>query len=131
VSAEGGNPERITTLGAETPDVTHRWPQVLPGGNAILYTAHDRVGDYQYARIVAQKLPSGPPTVVQRDGYYGRYVESGHLLYIHDGKLFAVPFDPRRLSTTGESRAVVSDVHSDSTLAGAQFDSRTKGRRST
>jgi serine/threonine-protein kinase len=39
VSAEGGDPEVLTKLDEEAGEVSHRWPQVLPGGKAVLYTA--------------------------------------------------------------------------------------------
>ena len=38
VRSDGGIPERITTL--TDGEITHRWPQVLPGGRAVIYTAH-------------------------------------------------------------------------------------------
>src|SRR5262245_6827231 len=38
VSQGGGEPQPLTTLSGG--DVTHRWPQVLPGGRAVLFTAH-------------------------------------------------------------------------------------------
>ena len=37
VSAAGGEPEELTTL--EEGEVTHRWPQFLPGDQQILFTA--------------------------------------------------------------------------------------------
>ena len=42
---------------------------------------------------------------VQRGGYFGRYLATsngaGHLIYIHQGTLFAVPFDLGRLEVRG------------------------------
>jgi len=38
VSASGGTPEAVTTLNAAAGERTHRWPQVLPGGDAVLFT---------------------------------------------------------------------------------------------
>src|SRR5207302_643790 len=51
----------------------------------------------------------GGPAAV-RGGYYGRYLTSGHLVYIRDGKLFAVPFDRNRLEVTGQSVAVLEGL---------------------
>jgi serine/threonine-protein kinase len=119
VPSEGGRPEAVTRL--DEAEMTHRWPQLLPEGNAVLYTAHGRAGDYDGAVIVAQALRGGKRIVVQEGGYHGRYARSGHLLYIHEGVLYAVPFDAERLSTTGVPRPVLEDVFSDSTMATAQF----------
>src|SRR5262249_20911481 len=61
-----------------------------------------------------------------RGGYFGRYLPTrgtrGHLVYIHDGTLFAVPFDPDRLVLEGTPEPIVDDIASDPTSGGGQFD---------
>jgi Tol biopolymer transport system component len=131
VSAEGGAPEPLTSL-AEG-EASHRWPQVLPGGRAVLYTASRSPASYKDANLVVQPLPTGAPKVVWSGGYYGRYLpsglgspkraerEGGHLVYIHDGTLFAVPFDLDRLTVTGQPVPALEGVTSNATSGGAQF----------
>jgi hypothetical protein len=41
-----------------------------------------------------------------RGGYYGRYVPSGHLLYVHQGTVYAAPMDVNRLELTGPAAPV-------------------------
>ena len=36
----GGLPKPLTQLDKQRKEVTHRWPQVLPGARAVLFTAH-------------------------------------------------------------------------------------------
>ena len=108
VSARGGKGETLTTLSEG--EVTHRWPQALPGGRGILFTAHTGPTAFDGANIVVQPLPAGAPKVVQRGGYYGHYVQTGHLIYMQGGRLFAAPFDLDRLQTTGEGVPVVEGV---------------------
>ena len=120
VSADvGGKPQPVTTLARE--EATHRWPQVLPGGKAVLYTAHTDIATFDEANIVIQPLPSGDPKIVQRGGYYGRYLPSGHVVYVHEGTLFAIPFDLNRLETTGPSVPVIAGIDSNN-VGGAHFD---------
>jgi Tol biopolymer transport system component len=119
VSSAGGKPETLTSL-AEG-EVTQRWPQVLPGGTAVLYTSSNSPGDFSEANLVVQPLPSGKRKTIQRGGYYGRYLPSGHLVYIHDGKLFAAPFDLDRLEITGQPVPALEDVASNADTGGAQF----------
>jgi serine/threonine-protein kinase len=38
VSKSGGAPEPISQLNADSGEVSHRWPHVLPGGEALLFT---------------------------------------------------------------------------------------------
>ncbi len=118
VSADGGTPQPATTLADD--EVTHRWPQVLPGARAILYTAHNRANNYADANIVVQTLPNGPRKIVQRGGSFGRYVPSGHLVYVHKGTLFAAPFDLVTLMT-GTGRPVIENIAETRSTGAAQF----------
>ena len=96
----GGTQEPVGTL-AEG-EGTQRWPQVLLGGRAVLFTASSGdVSGYNDANLVVQRLPDGAREVVQKGGFHGRYLSSGHLAFIHDGTLFAAPFDLEELRVTG------------------------------
>ena len=108
VSSDGGKPEPLTTLGEG--QVTHRWPQMLPGGKGVLFTAHTRVSGFDDANLEVQPLPTGARKVVQRGAFYGRYLPSGHLVYIRDGTLFAAPFDLDRLELTSPPVPVLEGV---------------------
>src|SRR5207245_7857752 len=39
VSSAGGTPQPLTTLDKQEGEITQRWPQVLPGGKAVLFTS--------------------------------------------------------------------------------------------
>jgi Tol biopolymer transport system component len=117
--AVGGVATPVTTL-AEGEGI-HAWPQVLPGGNAVLYTSSRVTSAYNDANIVVQPLPTGAPKVIQRGGYHGVYVRSGHILYVHDGALLAIPFDVDRLQPTGSAVRVLEGLGSNGITGGAQF----------
>jgi serine/threonine-protein kinase len=127
VSSAGGTPEPLTTLADE--ETTQRWPQVLPGGRGVLYTSQGGLvgSGFEDAALVVQPLPSGPRTIVQRGGYYGRYVPSGHLLYIREGTLLAAPFDLDRLAVTGSSVPVVEGIDIAAATGFAQFATADNG----
>jgi eukaryotic-like serine/threonine-protein kinase len=78
VRSAGGRPEPATTLGQG--EVAHRWPQVLPGANAILFAAFGTQGGIDASSIVARRLPDGPTKLVLRGAHYARYLRTGHLL---------------------------------------------------
>lgn len=121
VSAAGGVPEALTELDAEKSELTHRWPQVLPGGKAVLFTVHSSGSGFDAAWIEVLNLGSGERRVVHRGGTYARYVDSGHLIYMNQGTLFAMPFDLSSLSPTGSAAPVVEGVGS-SGQGGAYYD---------
>src|SRR5271170_5908697 len=49
ISAAGGTPAPITELQGE--EKTHRWPQILPGGKAILFTAQNSTVGFDDGKI--------------------------------------------------------------------------------
>jgi serine/threonine-protein kinase len=113
VSSSGGTPELVTREGSGRP----RFPQVLPGGNAVLYTRYAPGGT---AELMLQPLPAGERRMVLRGGY-GRYLRSGHLVYVQDATLFAVPFDLDRLALVGQPVPVLEGVAATQNMSGAQF----------
>ena len=125
VSSDGGTPAKLFDV-AEG-EASQRWPQVLPGGKAVIFTSPKVVGDFASSSIVAQTLPNGPRKVLIAPGYYARYVASGHLLFFRDRTLFAAPFDVDRLEMTGPAVPVVEDARSNANSGGAQFDVSTTG----
>ena len=119
VTSAGGKPEPLTSL-AEG-EVTQRWPQLLPGGKAVLFTGSGITGAFEDANLVVQPLPTGARKIVQRGGYHGRYLPSGHLVYIHAGTLFAAPFDLDRLEMTGQPVPALEGVTANDRSGSAQF----------
>ncbi len=115
IPAAGGDARPLTKLGPS--EQTHRWPQVLPGGRAVLYTASPSITGVENANILAADWKTGESKLVVRGGYYGRYLPGGYLLYIRQGVLLAAHFDISRLEVSGTAIPLVEDVAAD-TLAG-------------
>jgi Tol biopolymer transport system component len=120
VSSAGGTPESLTDLGEN--ESAQLWPQILPGGKAVLFTSIPLRGTDE-PQVVVQQLPKGNRKVVRRSAYSGRYLRSGHLVHIHNGTLFVEPFDLDRLEATGQAAAAIGNLSEDrsSTAGPAQF----------
>ena len=118
VSAVEGEPEPLTELSEG--ERSHRWPQFLPGGKAMLFTSAETEG-FGRANLEVVDLETGERQVVHRGGTYGRYVPTGHLVYLNAGALFAVPFDLDTLETTGSPLPVVENLAADG-QGGVSFD---------
>ena len=131
VPAAGGTPAAFGTLSQGA--TTQRWPDALPGGKAVLYTEHSGTTGFDEANIVVASVSAdasakaGPSKVVVPGAYYGRYVPSGHVVYIKQGTLFAVPFDPVRLETTGPAVPAVEGLMSSPSSGGAQVAFSSEG----
>ena len=117
----GGTPQLLTKPG-DKGERTHRWPQVLPGGQAVLFTAHNVVAEFDDANLEVLSLSAGQTKIVQRGGYFGRYLPTGHLVYIHQGTLFGAPFDLEQLEVKGTPVPLVEDVAANINFGGGQFD---------
>jgi serine/threonine-protein kinase len=94
IGANGGEPELLV---AATGDEQLDSPQLLPGGNAVLFARVDgnapRQTRWDTAQIVVQTVGGDDRTVVWEGGSTPRYLPSGHLVYAQGSSLFAVPFD--------------------------------------
>jgi Tol biopolymer transport system component len=121
VSSTGGTPQPLTTLDKQAGEVTQRWPEVLPGGKAVLFTSSTTPGAYGDAEIVVYSMASGQRKTLQRGGFYARYLPSGHVVYMHEGTMFAVPFDPQRLTVTGQPAPILEGVAATPANGAAQF----------
>ena len=98
VSANGGDPEELTTPDAEQ-GVNHAWPHVLPGSRAVLFTI--LTGEtVEQAQIAVLNLDTGEQKVLISGGSSPRYAPSGHIVYGVGGTLRAVGFDLDRLEVT-------------------------------
>lgn len=114
VPAAGGAPQALTTL--KKGELSHRWPQVLPGGKEVLFTIWNDTG-FDTGRIAVQSLQTGQSRVLLEGGGYARYVapvsdsgETGYLVYARTEGLLAVPFDLRSLQVTGPSVPVLEGL---------------------
>ena len=81
-------------------------PQYLPGGRRILFSVLSKEGP-KFAVIDVGKAGH---RIVARGGDNGKYVESGHLVFLRDRTLFAVPFDIKRLEVSGSEVPMVENV---------------------
>jgi serine/threonine-protein kinase len=106
VAAAGGSPERLLKV---EEGLSVHGPQLLPGGQAILFTVarSERRDDVQ---VVAQSLADGARRVVVNGGADARYLPTGHLVYAGADGILAVPFDSNSLTTTGSAVVLVEGV---------------------
>jgi dipeptidyl aminopeptidase/acylaminoacyl peptidase len=90
IAANGGALEPVIALkGNET---AHR-PQLLDDGDSILFTLATGISQWDASQIVIQSRKSGERTVLIPGGSDGRYLSTGHIMYVLGNNLLAVPFD--------------------------------------
>jgi len=104
VSAHGGKPAILTTVGAD--EFSHRQPHVLPGANAVLFTVQPRAFRWDDARIEVFRRDTSERKPVLEKGTDARYLPTGHLIFVRDAVVLAAPFDLVQLRLTGGAIAL-------------------------
>jgi Tol biopolymer transport system component len=122
VAANGGTPE--TLIRVADGELAYG-PQMLPGGDAVLFTVIDAktalASGWDKASIVVQPIPGGMRKTVVEAGRDGRITPNGYLLYALNERLMAVRFDAKQRQTTGAAATVAGDVRMSGPTGAAQF----------
>ncbi|MBZ5579304.1 MAG: protein kinase [Acidobacteriia bacterium] len=111
IPSAGGAPTTVTELNREKREARHGWPQVLPGSQAVLFITSHSEQDFADGDVEVVSLKSGTRTTLHHGASFARYLPSGHLVWIHQGALYAAPFDLGRLALTGDPQPVLEDIH--------------------
>ena len=111
--AAGGLVTVLTRPDRAQGELDHLWPELLPGGRAVLFTITAQTGGLDAAQVAVLDLQTGTRKILVRGGTHARYVpnglgsptraerEDGHLVYVAAGTLRAVAFDLARLELRG------------------------------
>jgi serine/threonine-protein kinase len=128
VSENGGEPQPLTELDATRGELSHRWPHVIPGGRAVIFTAGNRESTTaDEATIALVSLETGERKDLHAGGYYGQVTPTGHLVFIRDATLFAAPFDFDTLDLAGSPAPIVQGITTEPGPGGAQYSIASNG----
>ena len=83
VSDAGGAPQPLTRL--EKGETSHRWPEFLPGGKAVLFAVGTGSDNWTNAQVAVQSVGTGERRNLVPGGTQPRYAPSGHLVYAQGG----------------------------------------------
>ena len=106
ISASGEGLEELTVVDPNQGEQGHLWPQILPGGKAVIFTNRCTGGP----DIEVYSLETSQRTKLNIRGHYARYLPTGHIVYARTGTLYAVRFDVERLKVVGSSVPIVPGV---------------------
>ena len=115
VPAAGGELYDLTK--PETPGVSHRFPHVLPGGKALLFTISGPKGEVAAVLPFSGGKAVGPIREILPNAEAAQFVAPGHLVFWRGtGPPLAVPFELSKLTVTGPAAAVLGGPN------GASYD---------
>ncbi len=122
VPESGGTPNAITTLDSTAGEISHRWPHVIPGRGVVLFTAFANSPGLAKGRLELLDLKTGKRKVLHHGGSNPRYVPTGHILYVYEQTLFALPFDVKKLEVTGTPTPLLEKLSASASEGAAQYD---------
>ena len=109
VSANGGEPERLTTANEDEGEKSHRFPHILPDQKNVIFTINQKGKN----KIAILSLETKQVTYLEAagDGWYPKYVPTGHLVYARGDQLFGVGFDLSSLKVVGKPKIVLNGIY--------------------
>ena len=117
IPESGGKPEVWVKV---NPDEAVSSPQLLPGGESMMFNIAKADATWDKADIVVFSRKSGQRKVLIPGGSSARYVPTGHIVYALGPNLYAIQFDLHSLTTTGGPVPVLENImRSQLELAGA------------
>ena len=107
---------------------TRYWPQLLPGGKALLVTGlKGPLGSLDRESVRTVSLEDGHSRTLVDGAYFGHYLSSGHLAYLRHGTLFVRTFDAARQEVTGPEVPILQGIEYSNLDGGGQFDIAANG----
>lgn len=119
VQAAGGTPSQLTKVDLARGEVDHFFPDALPNGKGVTFTAD--YGATAVPRLEAVALDGTAPRELGLAGSSSRYSSTRHLVFAADGSLRAVRFDPERLAILGTATPLPEKVAVDTLTRAAHF----------
>jgi serine/threonine-protein kinase len=115
----GGQPVQLTKPGDR--ERAHLGPRILPGGKTAVFASISGEPDSTTTIIEAASLADGTRKELVRGGISPHYLPTGHLVYMSEGALFAIAFDPDAVETRGTAVPILDDVQFSAEIGAASL----------
>jgi Tol biopolymer transport system component len=105
VAAAGGVPTPVTTVDAARGELSHLWPDLLPGGRHVVFlVSGTNTGVY------AQALAGGPPIKLLDSTFMARVAPPNRLLFVRGDALVSQELDLDRLQLVGAATQISDTI---------------------
>jgi serine/threonine protein kinase len=113
VPADGGPATPLTRLRSDESfpeEATHRFPQIIPGTESLIYVTQDPEATYRTARSYLTTLSAPDQRKPIVTGLTEVYAPPGYLVFVRETTLIAQPFDRDRMELTGAATALATHI---------------------
>jgi serine/threonine-protein kinase len=101
VSSDGGEARPLARPEPAQGEVAFHGPELLPGGEELLFTLLPAGRNWDRARIVVERLDTKERKTLVEEATDARYLRTGHLVFARGKILMATAFDRGALETRG------------------------------
>ncbi len=112
VPASGGPARPLTRLDPARHETHHAFPQSIDGDRAILFTVAATPARDSVFSVEVFEPATGTRRTVAANAQYGRYLSTGHLVFLRDHTLMAARFDLATRALTGAPVPVLEGIGS-------------------
>jgi eukaryotic-like serine/threonine-protein kinase len=123
----GGGATRTVPLKSATEFTVVRHVSWLPGGKAVLVAGAFTSSAAGDTNVMSVSLDTGESRTLVERGSTPRYLPSGHLVFVQDGALKAVAFNPESLDIAGTPIEVLQSVRQQTFTLTAGFSCSAAG----
>jgi len=110
IDASGGIPERLTKAdGIGGREWSHNRPFALPDNRAVVFAIRTNPTNTDIALL---RLDTGNHKTIATNAQTPQYAPSGHITFVRENALWAIPFDLDSLEVAGEEVLVQQNVQS-------------------
>jgi len=122
VPAGGGPARELVRPDVAAHERSYRWPEILPDDDGVLFTLVPAdIESMDDQRVMVRSRSTGDQREVLARGMSPMYEETGHLLYVRAGSIYAMPFDSRRRASAGSAVEVLKAVAHNPINGGAEY----------
>lgn len=113
VPEDGGTPKVVVQAASGEDEASFRWPQVLPDGKTLLFTAAGASWLAKHYRTEAYSLSTGKRTVLLDETANARYLPPGYLVFTRGSVLMGAPLDANIPRVTGPAVPLIDGLTRD------------------
>ena len=123
-----GESSLVTEPDEDALEKSHRWPQVLPGSKAAIFTVlNSQIQTIDEAHIDAVDLETGERRTILRNATFARFSRPDRLLFVRGSHLLSASFDPGALEVTGQPEVLVQNIVTLPLSGAAMYDISASG----
>jgi len=121
INPQGGDAMPLPMPSDLDTDLAFSWPRVLPGNHSLLVSTSEGPESVGMGNIQIYGIEDASLTMLIRNAYNASYSSTGHIIFMRDSDLWAVPFDLSSQTLVGAEVPVINGVETNTIYGHATY----------